>query len=200
MYTPLHSHGNNILLAGCCTIDILSHYTTTLLLRNCICPFSPTSQFFVVTWQFFTQACVFTCVMLTWQYLLWSSCSVQSLVVPTGRMVILSTLIQKAYDNIFFECFVALDHFRYFFKTDILPTCDIFDHLKDRLVSQARQFQFPWQCWSQTWILEAIGTLEQKRSSLWDKPTFYKQKLKLPPQASLNWRYKGHWVMQINFK
>ena len=129
--------------------DILSHYTTTLLLRNCICPFSPTSQFFNSGHMtvFHSSMCIYLChVNLAMLVLIHCSCSVQSLVVPTGRMVILSTLIQKAYDNIFFECFVALDHFRYFFKTDILPTCDIFDHLKDRLVSQARQFQFPWQC------------------------------------------------------
>ena len=41
----------------------------------------------------------------------------------------------------------VLDHFRHSFKADVLPTCDIFDHLKDRLVAQARQFPFPWQCW-----------------------------------------------------
>ena len=145
--------------------------------------------------------------MSTCQYL-WSSCSVDPLVVPTGwsfcwyisarvrgakslhsnrwkAVLVLSSLIQKAYNNIFFECFVALacsGPFQTFFKVDILPTCDIFDHLKDRLVTQARQFPFPWQCWLhieyEYWKWLAHWNI--KGPACETKPTFCKQKQKLP--------------------
>ena len=43
--------------------DILSHKTTTLLLRNCICPLSPTSQFFNSGHMtvFHSSMCIYLC-------------------------------------------------------------------------------------------------------------------------------------------
>ena len=61
------------------------------------CQFPPTQHFLMVIWQFFHQAATFTfcsqCLTSTFQYLLWPSCSTQSLVVPTRRMVFLLTQI-----------------------------------------------------------------------------------------------------------
>ena len=76
----------------------------------------------------------------------------------------------------------VLDHFRHSFKVNILPTCDIFDHLKDRLVAQARPFPFPWQCWLhieyEYW--KRLAHWNRKGPACETKPTFYKQKQKLP--------------------
>ena len=164
--------------------DILSHYTTTLLLRNCICPFSPTSQFFNSGHMtvFHSSMCIYLChvnlaiLVVIQLFRLVSSCPYRK----NGYFVYSNS--EGSWQH-FLWVFRCLGPFQIFiFKTDILPTCDIFDHLKDRLVSQARQFPFPWQCWLhieyEYW--NRLAHWNRKGPACGTKPTFYIQKQKLP--------------------
>ena len=102
------------------------------------------------------------CLMLTFQYLLSSSCSIHSLVVPTGRIVFL--LIQICNSFVFSEDLPR--HFLwvlcYFgvlqtvsdmvFKDDNFPTYDFYE----------------WQvsCTSPTLSIQALSVLQQHRSDI----------------------------------
>ena len=122
--------------------------------------------------QFFSPGmCIYLrsqCLMLTFRYLLWSSCSVQPLVVPTGRKMVFlamkSATVRESARNrwksshrnrskavlvlseIFWECFVASASSRpYQAQFSRWISCQLTIFSNDRLVSWTRLFPFPRQ-------------------------------------------------------
>ena len=150
--------------------------------------------------------------MSTFQYL-WSSCSIQFLLVPTGRMVFLLMQIcnspressreackQFAQQQIE-SCagFVFSNTLPWHFLW-VLRCFDIFSTISDVVfmadtlptctspalsVSSAAPIAYQIQ------VLEVIGTVEHKGSGLWAKLIVCKHK-QSPLPTTMNLRYKGH--------
>lgn len=126
--------------------------------------------------------------IITFIYLLWSSCSIESLVVPIQEgwpicwyksTTVWGASISKTCSDIFIECFFALVSFGPFQALGLI-SFQLVTFLKDRLVSQARPFLFPWQRWLHVrykyWKQSALRN--RKSLAYETKPTVGKHKQK----------------------